>query len=77
MSRIFGVLTGMNEKIMHYLVLQILADPSFDHDVGRRMKCAWILAQKKYQKLDQNELQEILHRLEAKGDDYLEQGNWD
>jgi len=67
----------MQEEIMHYLVLQILADPNFEHDVGRRMKCAWILAQKKYQNLDENELQEILHKLGANGDDYLEQGNWD
>ena len=76
-SSLFCVPIDMREKIMHYLVLQILADPSFDHDVGRRMKCAWILAQKKYQKLDQSELQEILHRLKAKDEDYLEQGNWD
>lgn len=62
---------------MNYLVLQVLADPTFEHDVGRRMKCAWILAQKKYRKLDESELQEILHRLGASEDDYLEQGNWD
>lgn len=62
---------------MHYLVLQVLADPNFEHDVGRRMRCAWILAEKKYRDLDESELQEILHRIGAEDDDYLEQGNWD
>lgn len=76
-SRFFGVLIDMKERVMNYLVLQVLADPAFEHEVGRRMKCAWILAQKKYQKLDESELQEILHRLGAKDEDYLEQGNWD
>ena len=62
---------------MHYIVLQILSDSDFEHDVGRRMKCAWLLAEKIYKKLNEIELQEILHKLGAEDDDYLEQGNWD
>jgi hypothetical protein len=73
----FCVPIDMRERIMNYLVLSILENPDFEHDVGRRMKCAWILAQKKYLKLDEQEIRDILYELRADDEDYLEQGNWD
>ena len=49
----------MNSDVIDYLTLKYLADPEFDTPVGRRMKIAFIMAKKDYEKMNEEEVRQL------------------
>ena len=46
--------------------MELIEDKSFEAHYAKRIRCAWILAEKKYLTLTHQEKQEILRKLEEK-----------
>lgn len=81
MSRLFVYKYVMREKIINYLTLQAMADPDFEAPMMQRVRCALIIAEKKYRSMSEAELEyiwcEIKKRDKGTESEDLEQGNWD
>tara|TARA_R110000824_G_scaffold265390_1_gene454247 strand:+ start:1970 stop:2149 length:180 start_codon:yes stop_codon:yes gene_type:complete len=54
----------MKSEIINYLTVQLMEDKSFEAHYAKRIRCAWILAEKKYLTLTHQEKQGILRKLE-------------
>ena len=71
----------MRERIINYLTLQAMADPDFDAPMIQRVRCAWVIAERKYRAMSADELDCIWQKIRQSegGCDHtdLEQGNWD
>ena len=71
----------MRERIINYLTLQAMADPDFDAPMTQRVRCAWMIAERRYRNMDAEELDYIWQKIrESEGgcdETDLEQGNWD
>ena len=46
----------MRERIINYLTLQAMADPNFDAPMTQRVRCAWMIAEKKYRTMCADEV---------------------
>ena len=53
----------MKGKIIDYLTLEYLSEPSFEQYSSKRIRCAWILANKKYSQLSEDEKQQIIKKI--------------
>jgi hypothetical protein len=71
----------MREKIINYLTVQAMLDPDFEAPLMQKVRCALILAEKKYQTMNAEEINEIWQKVVDKEGvddcDNLSQGNWD
>ncbi len=56
----------MKEKIIDYLISQILLDRDFQSNPNQRIKSAYILAKKLYRKLSEEEKEEIWNKIKDK-----------
>ena len=56
----------MKNKIINYLILKIMEDESFEPNPSKRIRSAWIIAQKQYSKLSKQEKKEIIEELKSK-----------
>ena len=69
----------MKERIINYLILQVMADPEFNAPLMQRVRVALIIAKKKYKNMCADELdyvwQKIRQREGGCDDSDLEQGN--
>jgi hypothetical protein len=64
MSRLFlGVPRIMKEKVIDYLTLKMLLDKDFQSNPNQRMKTAYILAKKEYNKLTEAQIDEIWRKI--------------
>ena len=59
----FCVSERMKGKIIDYLTVQVLADKTFKTHYAQRIRSAWILAEKKYAKMSDEEKAEILKKI--------------
>jgi len=55
----------MKAKIIDYLTLQNLLDRDFQSQPNQKIKTAFILAKKQYEKLSEEEKREILKKIES------------
>ena len=53
----------MKNKIINYLILKIMKDESFESNPSKRVRSAWIIAQKQYSKLSEQEKKKIIEEL--------------
>ena len=53
----------MKNKIINYLILKIMEDDSFEPNPSKRVRSAWIIAQKQYPKLSEQEKKKIIEEL--------------
>ncbi len=63
-SSIFRVKKPVKERIIDYLTLLYLRDREFQSQPNQRIKSAYILARKTYQRLTRQEKSEILKQIE-------------
>lgn len=63
MSRVFCVILNMRERIINYLIVKRLEDEEFDAHPHQRVKSAYILAKKEYEKLSETDKQQIIEYL--------------
>lgn len=56
----FCVFMIMREEILNYLIVKNLEDKSFNAHVHQKVKLAYILAKKQYEKLTEEQKQKIL-----------------
>ena len=54
------------DLIVNYLTVKISSDKTFDVHYAKRIRAAWILAEKQYLKLTEKEKQKILDTLAQK-----------
>lgn len=54
------------DLIVNHLIVNIISDKSFDVHYAKRMRTAWILAEKQYLKLTKEERQKIIKELSKK-----------
>jgi len=59
-----GVKRAMKEKIMNYLTLKRLLDREFQSQPNQRIKSAYLLARKDYDKLTEDQKKEIITKIE-------------
>ena len=55
----------MKNKIINYLILKIMEDESFEPNPSKRVRSAWIIAQKQYPKLSEQEKKKIIEELKS------------
>jgi hypothetical protein len=69
----------MRERIINYLILQVMADPEFNAPLMQRVRVALIIAKKKYKNMCADELDYIWQKIRQReggcDDSDLEQGN--
>ncbi len=69
----------MKERIINYLILQVMADPEFNAPLMQRVRVALIIAKKKYKNMCADELDYIWQKIRQReggcDDSDLEQGN--
>jgi len=53
----------MKSKIINYLTVKIMSEKTFDAHYAQRVRVAWILAEKQYLKLTEDEKQKIIKEL--------------
>lgn len=53
----------MKSKIVNYLTVKLMSDKTFDVHYAKRARVAWILAEKQYLKLTEDEKQKIIKEL--------------
>jgi hypothetical protein len=58
----------MINDIIDYLTLQYLVDPTFEAPVGRRIKVAFLMAKKAYNKMSQEERRALSVRISMERD---------
>ena len=56
----------MREHIINYLIVKIMKEKTFDVHYAKRARVAWILAEKQYLNLTEDEKQEIIKELSRK-----------
>jgi len=54
------------DSIVNYLTVKIISDKTFDVHYAKRMRVAWILAEKQYLKLTEKEKQKIIEDVSQK-----------
>lgn len=53
----------MREHIINYLIVKIMKEKTFNVHYAKRARAAWILAEKQYAKLTEEEKQDIINKI--------------
>jgi hypothetical protein len=56
----------MKNKIINYLILKIMEDEEFEPNPSKRVRSAFIIAQKQYPKLSEQDKELIIEKLKLK-----------
>lgn len=53
----------MQEHIINYLIVKIMKEKTFNVHYAKRARVAWIIAEKQYAKLTEEEKQDIIDKI--------------
>lgn len=53
----------MKSEIINYLTLLIMKDQSFEPNPSRRVRSAWLLAERQYRKLTEKQKQNLIKKI--------------
>jgi hypothetical protein len=56
----------MRDDIINYLIVKIMKEKTFNVHYAKRARVAWIIAEKQYAKLTEEEKEEIIKELSRK-----------